>query len=45
MKTALAVLLAFSRCHARHGRGNTSHFIDKLSCDSGPDWAQAAEDL
>lgn len=36
MKTALALLLAVAVATPALGRGNTSHFIDKLSCDSGP---------
>ena len=35
MKLAIAALLALSALCA-HARGNTSHFVDKLSCDSGP---------
>ena len=39
MRTLLAILFAAVSLplsfHAA-GRGNTSHFIDKLSCDSGP---------
>lgn len=35
MRTLLAVLLVVCALPAA-GRGNTSHFIDKLSCDSGP---------
>jgi hypothetical protein len=35
MRLAAAALLAlFALC--AHARGNTSHFVDKLSCDSGP---------
>lgn len=35
MKLATAALLAlFALC--AYARGNTSHFVDKLSCDSGP---------
>ena len=36
MKTALALLLCLAVATPALGRGNTSHFIDKLSCDSGP---------
>ena len=36
MKTALAILFAVSVATPALGRGNTSHFIDKLACDSGP---------
>lgn len=36
MKTAIAVLLACVVAAPAWGRGNTSHFVDKLSCDSGP---------
>ena len=35
MKPALAALLCLLALPAL-GKGNTSHFIDKLSCDSGP---------
>jgi hypothetical protein len=35
MKLALALVAAFLALPA-WGRGDTSHFIDKLSCDSGP---------
>ena len=35
MRLAAAALLAlFALC--AQARGNTSHFVDKLSCDSGP---------
>jgi len=36
VKTALAILLAVFVATPALGRGNTSHFIDKLACDSGP---------
>ena len=36
MKTAIAALLAVCVALPAWGRGNTSHFIDHLSCDSGP---------
>jgi hypothetical protein len=32
----LAAALCLLICAPAAGRGNTSHFIDKLSCDSGP---------
>src|SRR5260221_275931 len=35
MKLALALVAAFFALPA-WGRGDTSHFVDKLSCDSGP---------
>src|SRR5260221_7999046 len=35
MKLALALVAAFLALPA-WGRGDTSHFVDKLSCDSGP---------
>src|SRR5205085_9122238 len=35
VKLAIAALLALSALCA-HARGNTSHFVDKLSCDAGP---------
>ena len=35
MKLANAALLVLFALNA-HARGNTSHFVDKLSCDSGP---------
>ena len=35
VRTLLAILLVAFALPAA-GRGNTSHFIDKLSCDSGP---------
>lgn len=36
MKTAFALLFGCLAALPAWGRGNTSHFIDKLSCDSGP---------
>jgi hypothetical protein len=36
VKTALAIVLVVFVATPALGRGNTSHFIDKLSCDSGP---------
>jgi hypothetical protein len=36
VKTALALVLAAFVASPALGRGNISHFIDKLSCDSGP---------
>ena len=36
MKTALALLVAALVATPALGRGNISHFVDKLSCDSGP---------
>jgi hypothetical protein len=36
VKTALAIVLAVFVATPALGRGNTSHFIDKLACDSGP---------
>ena len=36
MKPLLAALLACAIVVPAWGRGNTSHFVDKLSCDSGP---------
>jgi hypothetical protein len=35
VKPLIAALLAFA-CLPALGKGDTSHFIDKLSCDSGP---------
>lgn len=35
MKTVTAALLLLAALSA-HAKGNTSHFIDKLSCDAGP---------
>jgi hypothetical protein len=35
VKLAIAALLALSALSA-HARGNTSHFVDQLSCDDGP---------
>lgn len=36
MKPAYACLVACLVALPAWGRGNTSHFVDKLSCDSGP---------
>jgi hypothetical protein len=36
VKTALAIVLAVFVATPALGRGNISHFIDKLSCASGP---------
>ena len=36
MKAAIAVLAACLVAAPAWGRGNVSHFVDKLSCDSGP---------
>ena len=35
MRSVAAAVLALFALSA-HARGNTSHFVDKLSCDSGP---------
>ncbi|HUQ76406.1 MAG TPA: hypothetical protein VM183_16915 [Burkholderiales bacterium] len=36
MKPAIAILVGCLVALPVFGKGNTSHFIDKLSCDSGP---------
>ena len=36
MKTAFALVAACLIALPAWGRGNTSHFVDKLACDSGP---------
>jgi hypothetical protein len=36
VKPAFAILIACLIALPAWGRGNTSHFIDKLACDSGP---------
>jgi len=36
VKSAIALIVACLISVPAWGRGNTSHFVDKLSCDSGP---------